>query len=76
MIETHDAIERVLGEHAAALGAARTPYRNHVYRVLNYAVALAPALDVERAAMALAYHDIGIWTHPAQRSTRRSGPLR
>jgi hypothetical protein len=62
LITSHPTVERVLGEHAEALAGDATGYRNHVYRVLSWALDLAPDLDRERAALALAWHDIGIWT--------------
>ena len=57
-------IDRVLDVHAAALGADRAGYRNHTYRVANFCVALAPQGrdELEKIAVATAFHDLGIWT--------------
>lgn len=57
-------VDRALRDHATALGADFTGYRNHVYRVANLCVALAPAgMDqIEKIAVAAAFHDLGIWT--------------
>ncbi|HEU4559137.1 MAG TPA: hypothetical protein VFS20_14850 [Longimicrobium sp.] len=57
-------LDQVLHAHAAALGGDFTAYRNHAYRVANLCVALsspAPA-QVEKIALAAAFHDLGIWT--------------
>ena len=57
-------LEKVIAAHADELGDDLVGYRNHAYRVLNLCVALGPAdADLERIAVAAAYHDLGIWTH-------------
>jgi hypothetical protein len=57
-------LDTVLEAHAAALGRDFAAYRNHTYRVVNFCVALSspepPTL--EKAAIAAAFHDLGIWT--------------
>ena len=57
-------LDAVLGAHAAALGRDFDGYRNHAYRVANLCLAQSPpsALDVEKIAIAAAFHDLGIWT--------------
>ena len=55
-------IEVALAPHAAALGRDLAGYRNHVLRVLRFALALAPAADAETLQVAAAFHDLGIWT--------------
>ena len=57
-------IDRVLDAHAASLGRDFTPYRNHVYRVANFSARyVSPdAIQVEKIAIAAAFHDLGIWT--------------
>lgn len=63
MRERIDAIDRVLDEHAAALGGDFTAYRNHCYRVANLCAALQPDETAwEKIALAAAFHDLGIWT--------------
>ena len=64
---------RVFTEHATInglfegwqgrLGRDYLPYRNHVYRVFNLACSLADAEaeDIERLAVASAFHDVAIW---------------
>ena len=58
------ALEAVLGAHAADLGGDFDGYRNHAYRVANLCIvqSFATALDVEKFALAAAFHDLGIWT--------------
>lgn len=57
-------LEAVLDAHAAALGADFTAYRNHAYRVANLCLAQSEAGpdEVEKVAIASAFHDLGIWT--------------
>jgi hypothetical protein len=56
-------IEEVLSAWGTPLGAAREPYRGHVYRVFNVARRLlrASAHD-EELATASVFHDLGIWS--------------
>ncbi len=61
---THQpAIEHILAGYANQIGADWDKYRNHVYRVYNYALYLNKGEDAEMLAIAAAFHDIGIWTH-------------
>jgi hypothetical protein len=57
-------IEGVLEQYAAALGHDFIPYRNHVHRVVNLCVAVTPGSrdNLEKIAVAAAFHDLGIWT--------------
>lgn len=57
-------LDRVLRAHAAGLGSDFVGYRNHAYRVANLCIALAPAGpdQIEKIAVATAFHDLGIWT--------------
>lgn len=50
--------------YATDLGDDFTAYRNHTYRVANLCVALSRtnAEQLEKIAMATAFHDLGIWT--------------
>jgi len=56
-------IDDVLNDHAAALRDDFVGYRNHVYRVVNLCVAIAGRNELERIAVAAAFHDLGIWTN-------------
>jgi hypothetical protein len=57
-------LDTILGVHTAALGGDLEGYRNHVYRVANLCVAQLPgsAEEIEKTAVAAAFHDLGIWT--------------
>src|SRR5678816_3071087 len=56
-------IDAVLNDHASVLGDDFVAYRNHVYRVVNFCVAIAGGRDdLEKIAIAAAFHDLGIWT--------------
>ena len=58
------ALDGVLQSHERALGGDLAGYRNHCYRVVNLCIALAPdgENDIEKVALAAAFHDIAIWT--------------
>jgi hypothetical protein len=58
-------VERVLDDHASALGDDRIGYRNHVYRVVNLCLAIAgdSPVELEKLAVAAVFHDLGIWTN-------------
>jgi hypothetical protein len=58
-------LDGVLQAHARALGEDFAAYRNHTYRVVNLCAALRPCdgAQLEKIALAAAYHDLGIWTH-------------
>lgn len=57
-------LDTVLGAFAGALGRDFEAYRNHAYRVANLCVAQSSrdAAQVEKIAIAAAFHDLGIWT--------------
>jgi hypothetical protein len=57
-------IDTVLDQHRTALRDDFVGYRNHVYRVVNLCLALVGDTrdDLEKFAVAAAFHDLGIWT--------------
>jgi hypothetical protein len=57
-------LDEVLRSHAAELGRDFAAYRNHAYRVLNLGVALTRGNpdQIQKIAIAAAFHDLGIWT--------------
>ena len=57
-------LDAALASHSGRLGADMTAYRNHCYRVLNFCAALhhADPVALEKIAIAVAFHDLGIWT--------------
>jgi hypothetical protein len=63
-ITKNDVIESILATYRQDLGNDFAQYRNHVYRVYNFAVPFfASAQDIKTLAVAAAFHDLGIWTH-------------
>jgi len=57
-------LDAILSAHATALGGDFESYRNHAYRVANLCVsqsACSPE-DIQKIAIAAAFHDLGIWT--------------
>lgn len=57
-------LDELLERWSATLGADKTAYRNHNYRVANFCIALAgaDAEQIEKIGIACAFHDIGVWT--------------
>ena len=57
-------IDDILGEWAAAIGPDFEGYRNHVYRVVHFCLALHPysADERRRVIIAACFHDLGIWS--------------
>ncbi len=61
--QSHPAMDALFLEWREALGPDYVAYRNHAFRVFNLAVLLASAqgADLDKLALAAAFHDIGIW---------------
>lgn len=64
MLRSIPLLDELLTGYAAELAGDFTAYRNHTYRVANFCAALSSRgrEQVERIAIAAAFHDIGIWT--------------
>ena len=64
LISTIDTLDAVLAAHAEVLGEDSVRYRNHTYRVANFCDSLAApgGSQIEKVAIAAAFHDLGIWT--------------
>jgi len=62
-IDESPVVEAVLAVHAGALGTDAFAYRHHVYRVLNLCAAQLPGEpeQLDKIAIAAAFHDLGIW---------------
>jgi hypothetical protein len=58
-------VDGVLDHYATALGHDFIAYRNHVHRVVNLCVAVTGGSrdDLDKIAVAAAFHDLGIWTN-------------
>jgi hypothetical protein len=57
-------LDELLHAHAAELAGDFAAYRNHTYRVVNLCVALSSdgPEQLEKMAIAAAFHDLGVWT--------------
>lgn len=65
IIESDAVVETELARLASRIGDDLPAYRNHIYRVLTYAMHFMNGEARWRRpfAFALAYHDVGMWTH-------------
>lgn len=65
IIESDAVVESELARLAPRIGADLPGYRNHIYRVLTYAMHfMGGEMRWRRPfGFALAYHDAGMWTH-------------
>ena len=56
-------IDDVLGPWGETIGRDLSGYRNHVYRMVNFTIAMGEFDDETRKKIAIAgcFHDIGIW---------------
>lgn len=57
-------VDDILGEQEAVLNLNLAPYRNHVYRMVNFCFAFGELSSEEEEKIVIAgcFHDIGIWT--------------
>ncbi len=56
-------IDTILSKYKTDLGIHFNTYRNHVYRIYNFALLLDnDKTNHEKYAIAAAFHDLGIWT--------------
>jgi len=58
-------LEEILGERQNELGDDFSGYKNHVYRMINFCLALTAdfsAEEREKIVIAGCFHNIGIWT--------------
>lgn len=64
MLDRLAVLDQILEDHAPALGRDYQPYRNHAYRVANFAWCMRPGTleDLYVLTVAVAFHDLGIWT--------------
>ena len=63
-ISQNSIIDNILNTCKHDLGNDYDQYRNHVYRVYNFAVPYVTlSSDIETLSIAAAFHDLGIWTN-------------
>jgi hypothetical protein len=64
IISKNTTIDKILDSYQKELGTYFDAYRNHVYRVFNFASSyLTSDQEFEIVAIAAAFHDLGIWTN-------------
>lgn len=58
-------LDELLDSWREQLGGDFAAYRNHCFRVFNFCVALlgVTGTNIDKISIAVAYHDLGIWTH-------------
>jgi len=56
-------LENILGDYSEMIGLQFEPYKNHVYRVLNFCFAFheCEGDDAEKLIIAGCFHDLGMW---------------
>jgi hypothetical protein len=65
IVEQAPILDSILESHRASLSADFTAYRNHCYRVLNFSLAFCAQSEenINKVSIAVAFHDLGIWTN-------------
>ena len=56
-------LDHILAQWAEVMGNQYHPYKNHVYRVVNFCFAFheCDAMEAEKIIIAGCFHDLGIW---------------
>jgi hypothetical protein len=58
-------LEEILDEYREYLGKDLLPYKNHLYRIVNFCLQLKPEIDnyqEQKVVIAACFHDLAIWT--------------
>ena len=65
IIKKNMIVDEVLEAWQSALGDDFIAYKNHCYRVFNFYAALIAKtpMNMDKGAIAIAFHDLGIWSH-------------
>ena len=65
MILVHTRLDQLLSQYQTPLGNQYDAYRNHLYRLINsiQATTKLSEIELEKIAIAAAFHDLGLWTH-------------
>ena len=64
IITQNSIIDGILNDFQKDLGNDFEQYRNHVYRVYNFALPhVTTTRNIETLSIAAAFHDLGIWTN-------------
>jgi small-conductance mechanosensitive channel len=59
-------LEEILAKYKDVVGEDFQPYKNHVYRIVNFCFQLKQDVDAEqeeKIIIAACFHDLGIWTN-------------
>lgn len=63
-VTQNEIIDSVLDPHKKDLGKYFESYKNHVYRVYNFAITdVTSDREIKILSIAAAFHDLGIWTN-------------
>lgn len=64
IVRAQPLIDRILESWKGRIGEPYEGYRGHVFRVFNFCLALRSCTDeeIEKLAIAAAFHDIGLWS--------------
>ena len=63
-VTQNEIIDSILNSFKNNLGKGFESYKNHVYRVYNFAITNITAnQDIQALSIASAFHDLGIWTN-------------
>ncbi|MGB0413187.1 MAG: HD domain-containing protein [Coraliomargarita sp.] len=56
-------VEEIIGSHEEHMGDQFLPYKNHVYRVLNFCFMFGEpsSEEIDKLAIGAAFHDLGMW---------------
>ncbi|MFN8294646.1 MAG: HD domain-containing protein [Chitinophagales bacterium] len=63
IVKQHPIIEDLISSYEKMIGTDTEKYKNHVYRIFNYALYLSKNEDADKYAVAAFFHDVGIWTN-------------
>ena len=64
IVEQAPLVDEILAAHREEIGKDFTAYSNHCHRVLNFCLALCAEGEdrMTKVSIAVAFHDLGIWT--------------
>lgn len=69
VIQCFELVDNILEDYENVIGKDLLPYKNYVYRMINFVVALAKITmrdlteeQLQKVQIAAAFHGIGIWT--------------
>ncbi|MFB2839196.1 hypothetical protein [Floridanema evergladense] len=65
IVEEIPLLEKILGDWKDIIGSQYEPYKNHVYRVINFCLMFHECSqeELEKITIAGSFHDLGIWSN-------------